>query len=213
MCDVRKHAPITRTGSVSRHGAGSGQFDPLSRASGPGRVYPRRVHRAGKHISRRQALGLPDPAVIRDPARLARVRSLIASAQDSAVLAGLVHLAGDVANADSAQLSLLADVQHATVIQCCEPAPWQQTSDVDDSLCTVTVLSSDVLVAADTPGAYGAQQREPMLLLCKPLGSGHRWASTSRGPAALHGGPQRRTATRRDRACAPCRTCAQRPLR
>jgi len=108
------------------------------------------VHQAGKHLSRRQALGLPDPAVLRDPARLDRVRSLIASAQDSAVLAGLVHLAGDVGNADSAQLSLLADVQHATVIQCCEPTPWQQTSDVDDSLCTVTVLSRDVLVAADT---------------------------------------------------------------
>jgi len=119
-------------------------------SDGPRRIYPRGVHRAGKHISRRQALGLPNPAVIRDPARLARVRSLIASAQDSAVLAGLVHLAGDVSNADSAQLSLLADVQHATVIQCCDPAPWQQTSDVDDSLCTVTVLSRDVLVAADS---------------------------------------------------------------
>ncbi len=88
--------------------------------------------------------------MLRDPARLARVRTLIASAQDSVVLAGLVHLAGHVANADSAQLSLLADVQHATVIQCCDPTPWQQTSDVDDSLCTVSVLSRDVLVAADT---------------------------------------------------------------
>jgi len=88
----------------------------------------------------RQALGLPDPTVLRDPARLARVRTLIASAPDSAVLAGLVHLAGHLANADSAQLSLLADVQHATVIQCCDPTPWQQTSDVDDSLCTWHVL-------------------------------------------------------------------------
>ncbi len=125
----------------------------------------------------RQALGLPDPAVLRDPARLDRVRSLIASAQGSAVLAGLVHLAGDVANADSAQLSLLADVQHATVIQCCEPTPWQQTSDVDDSL-----------VAARHP---------PPPLAARPATSAHRSRrGLPRGTAATHRRHRRRCAVR-----------------
>ena len=131
--------------------------------------------------------------MLRDPAPLARVRTLIASAPDSAVLAGLVHLAGHLANADSAQLSLLADVQHATVIQCCEPTPWQQTSDVDDSLCTVSVLSRDVLVAADThrhpwlhdlppvlSGAVGAYLGVPLRLTAAPPSV--RCASTGRNP-------------------------------
>jgi len=91
-------------------------------------------------------------------------------------------------------------VQHATVIQCCDPTPWQQTSDVDDSLRTVTVLSRDVLVPADT-------HRHPWLHDLPPVLNGDVGAylgvplrltdGTIVGALCVYG-PQPRTWTERD---------------
>lgn len=125
----------------------------------------------------RQASGLPSAGTIGDPARLARVRELVAGVNGSIVLAGLVHLAGRVADVDSAQLSLLADEQVATIVRSRDAAVYEQVSPLEDSLCTVTVLSGDVLVAADArehpwlralapvvSGAVGAYLGVPLLL-------------------------------------------------
>lgn len=125
----------------------------------------------------RQASGLPSADTIGDPARLARVRELVAGVNGSTVLAGLVHLAGRVADVDSAQLSLLADEQVATIVRSRGAAVCEQVSPLEDSLCTVTVLSRDVLVAADArehpwlralapvvSGAVGAYLGVPLLL-------------------------------------------------
>ena len=78
---------------------------------------------------------------------------------------GLVQLAGRVAVSDCAQLSLLADHQVATAVRCADSAYSEQVSDLADSLCTITVLSGDVLVAADT-------RTHPWLLDLPPVTSG-----------------------------------------
>ncbi len=125
----------------------------------------------------RRASGLPHIGVIRDPTRLARVREVIAGAAGSAVLPGLVRLAGRVVASDCAQLSLLTDRQVATAVRCTGSTYAEQVSELEDSLCTVTVLSGDVLVAADArahpwlhdlppvvSGAVGAYLGVPLLL-------------------------------------------------
>ena len=125
----------------------------------------------------RRASGLASPDTIRDPARLLRVRAVIAGTAGSSLLTPLVRLAGSVAAADCAQLSLLADEQVATAVRCADAAYAEQTSALEDSLCTVTVLSGDVLVAADArlhpwlhdlppvaTGAVGAYLGVPLLL-------------------------------------------------
>jgi GAF domain-containing protein len=76
-----------------------------------------------------------------------------------------VKLAGRVAGSDCAQLSLLADRQVATVARCADMAYSEHVSDLADSLCTITVLSGDVLVAADT-------RTHPWLLDLPPVTSG-----------------------------------------
>ncbi len=97
----------------------------------------------------RQASGLPSAEVIRDAARVARVGHVLAGSSSSAVLRGLVRLSAQVSNADCAQLSLLGDQQIATAVRCEDGGYAEHVSSLEDSLCTVTALSGDVLVAAD----------------------------------------------------------------
>jgi GAF domain-containing protein len=113
----------------------------------------------------RQASGLPHLSVLTDPARVARVREVVGGAAGSDVLPCLVRLAAKVAHGDCAQLSLLADEQVATAVRCEDAGYSEQTSALADSLCTVTVLSGDVLVAADA-------QAHPWLLDLPPVVSG-----------------------------------------
>jgi len=113
----------------------------------------------------RQASGLPHPSVLTDPARVSRVRQIAAAAAGSEVLPGLVRLAAKVASGDCAQLSLLADEQVATAVRCDDGGYAHGTSALTDSLCTVTLLSGDVLVAADA-------QAHPWLLDLPPVVSG-----------------------------------------
>ena len=125
----------------------------------------------------RRLSGLPSPDLLSDPVRVERVRGLAERAGGSRILKGLVRLAGGVAGSDCAQLSLLVDRQVATAVRCAEAAYSEQVSDLADSLCTVTVLSGDVLVAADarshpwlhdlppvTSGAVGCYLGVPLLL-------------------------------------------------
>ncbi|MCW2606411.1 MAG: putative sensor protein [Frankiales bacterium] len=100
-------------------------------------------------VTVREASGLPRADVLREPERAARVARLSVAVPSSAVLPGLVRLAGRVAGAACAQLSLLADRQTAVAVQCAQGAYTEHTSALEDSLCTVTVLSGDVLLAAD----------------------------------------------------------------
>ena len=113
----------------------------------------------------RQASGLPHLTVLTDPVRVARVQEIAAGATGSEVLRCLVRLAAKVASADCAQLSLLTDEQVATAVRCADGGYSQETSALADSLCTVTVLSGDVLVAADA-------QAHPWLLDLPPVVSG-----------------------------------------
>lgn len=113
----------------------------------------------------RQASGLPHLTVLTDPLRVARVQEVAAGASGSEVLRCLVRLAARVAFADCAQLSLLTDEQVATAVRCADDAYSEATSALADSLCTVTVLSGDVLVAADA-------QAHPWLLDLPPVVSG-----------------------------------------
>jgi GAF domain-containing protein len=113
----------------------------------------------------RQASGLPHLTVLTDAVRVARVREIARGAADSDVLPCLVRLAAKVASADCAQLSLLAEEQVAMTVRCDDDGYSQRTSELADSLCAVTVLSGDVLVAADA-------QAHPWLLDLPPVVSG-----------------------------------------
>lgn len=97
----------------------------------------------------RHASGLPDTAALRAPSRTARVEALVDRLPRSAVLPGLVHLAARCAGSACAQLSLLGDAQTATAVRCDDASYSSSEGALEDSLCTVTVLSGDVLVAAD----------------------------------------------------------------
>lgn len=96
----------------------------------------------------RRASGLPDPDVLRVPARIERVRAIVDRLPGSAVLPGLVHLAARVARTEKAQLSLLAEEQSA-LLACVGRECSTVVGPLQDSLCTVTLLSGDVLLAAD----------------------------------------------------------------
>lgn len=113
----------------------------------------------------RRASGLPAVDVLFHPARLSLVRAVVAGAGGSTLLKGLVHLAARVADSDCAQLSLLGDQQVATAVRRVDTAYSEQVSELADSLCTITVLSGDVLVAADT-------RVHPWLLDLPPVTSG-----------------------------------------
>jgi GAF domain-containing protein len=113
----------------------------------------------------RQASGLPHLSVLTDPVRVARVREIAVGAAGSQVLPCLVRLAAKVASGDCAQLSLLGEKQMAAAVRCEDDGYSQATNALADSLCTVTVLSGDVLVAADA-------QAHPWLLDLPPVVSG-----------------------------------------
>ena len=96
----------------------------------------------------RRASGLPEPHVLRIPERTARVGVLVDRLPSSAVLPGLVHLLARVAGTTTAQLSLLGEQQSA-LVACDGTSCATSGGPLEDSLCTVTLLSGDVLVAAD----------------------------------------------------------------
>lgn len=113
----------------------------------------------------RQASGLADVDSLREPARLARMRRLVEAATDSTVLAGLVDLAVRATDSTAGQLSLLSDEQVATAIRCQGDLQVPRTLNLQDCLCSITVLSGDVLVAADS-------RTHPWLLDLLPITSG-----------------------------------------
>lgn len=128
-------------------------------------------------VDLRQASGLPPVDDLREPARLARLRAVPERTGESLILVRLVSLAGEVTGADFAQLSVLMEHQIATSVQCGSSEYAEHVTALEDSLCTVTVLSGDVLVAADArshpwlvdlppvvSGAVGSYLGVPLLL-------------------------------------------------
>jgi len=87
---------------------------------------------------------------MRSPERLAKARLVIEGAAGSGLLSSLVDLAARVTGSAQAQLSLLADEQVAAAVRDTEPQAGARVTALEDALCTVTVLSGDVLVSADT---------------------------------------------------------------
>jgi len=116
-----------------------------------------------RHV--RRASGLAEVASLREPLRTGAAVALLAQAEDP-VLGALVELAASVTGAPSAQLALLTD-QHV-VVAVGGRLPWRvsDTAPLEGSLCAVTVLSGDVLVAADT-------RSHPWLCDLAPVVSGH----------------------------------------
>ena len=103
--------------------------------------------RSTRHV--RRASGLPEVADLREPARTSAAVALLGRGDDP-VLAALVDLAAAVSGSGSAPLALLTD-EHVVVSGGGRvPPPVGDTAPLESSLCTVTVLSGDVLVAADT---------------------------------------------------------------
>lgn len=96
----------------------------------------------------RRASGLLELDSLRDPERLAVVDSLLEAAAASPVLRGLVDLAAGIVGSAGAQVSLLAHQQVAVAMRCPHVSP--DRCELQDGLCAITVLSGDVLVAADT---------------------------------------------------------------
>jgi len=97
-----------------------------------------------------RAAGLQGVDTMRSPERLAKARLVVEGAAGSSLLSALVDLAARWTGTGWAQLSLLADEQVATAVRRVEPASTERVTALEDALCTVTVLSGDVLVSADT---------------------------------------------------------------
>ena len=98
----------------------------------------------------RRASGLPEVAALREPVRTSTALGLLAHAEGDPLLCALVDLAASVSGSSSAQLALLTD-EHVVVASGGRlAAPVGDTGPLESSLCSVTVLSGDVLVAADT---------------------------------------------------------------
>ncbi len=97
----------------------------------------------------RRASGLPAVEVLSDPVRVERVRRVAARARASALLPALVDLAARGAATPFAQLSLLADQQLVPSVRSPEGQHEGPGTALEQSLCTVALLSGDVLVAAD----------------------------------------------------------------
>jgi GAF domain-containing protein len=108
------------------------------------------VDRPLRDLDVRRASGLPPVEALLDQERLARVRAVAAVVGRSRVIPGLVRLAARAASTECAQLSLLMEEQFATAVRCDDSTYAEQVSALADSLCSVAVLSGDVLVAADT---------------------------------------------------------------
>jgi GAF domain-containing protein len=113
----------------------------------------------------RRASGLPEVASLREPLRTGTATALLVHAAGDAVLDGLVELAASVAGAASAQLALLTDEHVVVSVGGRLPSQVGDTVPLEASLCSVTVLAGDVLVAADT-------RRHPWLRDLPPVVSG-----------------------------------------
>jgi len=113
-----------------------------------------------------EAAGLQDVGAMLAPERLAKARLVIEGAAGSSLLSGLVDLAARCTGSDRAQLSLLADEQVAAAVRHAEPESVGRKTALEDALCTVTVLSRDVLVSADT-------RTHPWLHTLPPVADGH----------------------------------------
>lgn len=98
----------------------------------------------------RRASGLPEVAALREPARTAAALGLLVASEGDALLAALVDLAAAVSSSAAAQLALLTDQHVVVAVGGRLPAEVGDSGPLESSLCTVTVLSGDVLVAADT---------------------------------------------------------------
>ena len=119
--------------------------------------------RGTRHV--RRASGLPEVTTLCEPLRRGVAAALLPRVTGDPVLDALVELAASVAGARSSQLALLTD-RHV-VVSTGGPLPWRvgDTGPLEASLCSVTVLSGDVLVAADT-------RRHPWLCDLAPVVDG-----------------------------------------
>lgn len=113
----------------------------------------------------RRASGLAEVASLREPLRTGAAVALLARAEGDPVLDALVELAASVAGAPCAQLALVTDRQVVVAVGGRLPSRVGDTAALEGSLCAVTVLSGDVLVAADT-------RRHPWLCDLAPVVSG-----------------------------------------
>ena len=99
----------------------------------------------------REASGLPGVETLCDPVRVQVVRGLLDAVEGSALLGGLVALVARVTETSAAQLTLVTDAQVAAAVW--PPAPAGEppvTVPLQHSMCSIAVVSRDVLVAADT---------------------------------------------------------------
>ena len=98
----------------------------------------------------RRASGLPEVAALLEPARTSAALGLLARSEGDPLLCALVDLAASVSGSSAAQLALLTDEHVVVAVGGRLHAEVGDSGPLDSSLCSVTVLSGDVLVAADT---------------------------------------------------------------
>ena len=113
----------------------------------------------------RRASGLPDVVALREPLRTGAAAGLLQRAAGDPVLDALVELAAAAAGAATAQLALLTDQHVVAAVGGRLRGRVGDTVPLEASLCSVTVLSGDVLVAADT-------RRHPWLRDLPPVVTG-----------------------------------------
>ncbi len=97
----------------------------------------------------RQAYGLPRVKTLRSPVRESAAWLAVDAATGSTALRRLVSVAAAATGAGYAQVSLLTDRQIIVAVSDPLGGP-DRDSRLEDALCSVAVLSGDVLVAADT---------------------------------------------------------------
>ena len=98
----------------------------------------------------RRASGLPEVDALREPVRTTMAVGLLPQLEGDPLLGALVDLAASVSGSASAQLALLTDEHVVVAVGGRLRAVVGDSGPLESSLCTVTVLSGDVLVAADT---------------------------------------------------------------
>lgn len=117
-----------------------------------------------RHV--RRASGLPELSALLEPARTSSAAAVLQGAAGDPVLGALVELTASVAGSASAQLALLTDEHVVVAVGGRQPSPLSDHGPLEGSLCAVTVLSGDVLVAADT-------RSHPWLCDVAPVVAGH----------------------------------------
>lgn len=98
----------------------------------------------------RRASGLRSVQTLRDPGRVETVRRLVDAAASSVLLGGLVDLVARILQTTASQLSLVADEQVASAVWHADGTVYPPTLGLQDSMCSLAVVSGDVLVASDT---------------------------------------------------------------